>query len=289
MITGATSGIGEVTAHEIAAMGAEVILVARNESKAQRVAREIEAETPGASVRYMLADLAVMDSVRNLAETFKAEYDRLDVLINNAGMMFTDKRITTDGYEQTFALDHLNYFLLTNLLLPEIKAAGTPERKARIINVSSNAHRMGQMNFDNLNAEKGYNAMNAYGMAKLANVMFTYALHRRLQADGADVVTNALHPGFVNTGFGKNNDGIAGLLSKALLMLTRPMQLSADQGAETQIYLATSPKVEDVSGKYFVKKKPVSSSKASYDEAAQERLWTLSEEMTGLTQAVAAD
>jgi NAD(P)-dependent dehydrogenase (short-subunit alcohol dehydrogenase family) len=287
MITGATNGLGKETALEIARMGATVILVGRNEDKAQRVVADIQRETGNQNVEYMIADLAVMDDIRQLAETFKAKYDQLHVLINNAGMLFTDRELTADGYERTFALNHLNYFLLTNLLLETLKATGTPEHNARIVNVSSSAHRMGKIDFDNLNGEKSYNAMSAYGTSKLENVLFTYELARRLQADGANVTANCLHPGVVNTGFGKNNDGFSGVVAKFFMLLMRPFQISADQGAQTQIYLATSPEVEGVTGKYFENQKPKQSNKASYDEAAQRQLWEISEEMTGLKQAVA--
>ncbi len=282
MVTGATNGLGEVTAHELAAMGATVIVVGRSEGKAQRVVADIQRATGNQNVQYMLADLAEMQSVRDLAERFTAKYDKLGVLVNNAGMLFTSRELTSEGNERTFALNHLNYFLLTNLLLDHLKAAGTPERKARVINVSSSAHRMGTLDFDNLNGEKNYSGMNAYGVSKLENILFTYELARRLEEDGANVTTNGLHPGVVNTGFGKNNSGILGRVAKFFMFLLRPFQISADKGAETQVYLASSPEVEGVTGKYYENKKPKESSPISYDREAQARLWEISAEITGL-------
>ncbi|MFW5748470.1 MAG: SDR family oxidoreductase [Chloroflexota bacterium] len=287
LITGATNGLGEVSAHELAGMGATTVIVGRDETKARRVVDAIRRAKGNQDVHYLVADLSIMDEVRQLADAFKARFDRLDVLMNNAGMLFTSKQMTPDGYEKTFALNHLSYFLLTALLLDMLKTTGTPDRKARIVNVSSDAHTMTGMKFDNLNAEKGYNPMTAYGLSKLENILFTYELARRLGAEGADVTANCLHPGLVDTGFGKNNNGFIGALSKVLVSLMKPFQLSAEKGAETQIYLASSPEVEGVSGQYFNKKKPKRSSAATYDQAAQERLWAISEELTGLKESVA--
>jgi len=288
MVTGATNGIGEVTARELARMGATVIVVGRNRDKARRVVETIKADTGNPQVEYMVADLALMSEVRRLAEDFTARYDQLHVLVNNAGMMFTEREITSEGYERTFALNHLNYFLLTHLLLDTLKATGTGQNRARIVNVSSDAHKAARINFDNLDGSRGYNAFNVYAMTKLANVMFTYELARRLDRAGAPVTTNVLHPGLVNTGFGKNNDGFFGALSKGFLTLLRPFQLSAEQGARTSIYLASSPEVADISGRYFVKNQPKPSSKASMKQADWLRLWEISEQMTGIQQTETA-
>lgn len=287
MVTGATNGIGEVTAHEIARMGATVIVVGRNASKTERVAAEIKEGTGNPNAQAMIADLSLMTDVRKLAADFQAGYDRLDVLVNNAGALFTDRALTSEGLERTFALNHLNYFLLTNLLLPQLKAAGTPERKARVVNVSSGAHNAGRMDFDNLNGEKRYSPMTAYGTSKLQNILFTYELARRLEDEDAPVTATCLHPGVVSTGFGKNNDGISGLFAKGFMALIKPFAISPKKGAETQIYLATSPEVEGVNGKYYDKKKPKQTSQASYSRADQEQLWAVSERLTSLQETVA--
>lgn len=284
LVTGATNGIGEVTARELAGQGATTVLVGRNEDKTRKVVESIKQETGNANVDYLIADLSIMDQVRGLAEAFKAKYDQLHVLVNNAGALFTSRHLTSDGYEMTFALNHLNYFLLTNLLLDVLKSTGTPDAKARIINVSSSAHYPAKMDFDNLNGEKRFSAMGAYTVSKLENVIFTYELDRRLKEDGANVTANALHPGVVNTGFGKNNDGFSGAVAKGIMAVLRLFQISADQGAETTLYLATSPDVENVSGRYFEKSKQKKSSTESYNQDHWRRLWEMSEDMTGLRQ-----
>jgi NAD(P)-dependent dehydrogenase (short-subunit alcohol dehydrogenase family) len=225
----------------------------------------------------LVADLSVMAEVRKLAESFKTKYDRLDVLINNAGAVFARRRTTEDGYEMTFALNHLSYFLLTNLLLDLLKASAP----SRIINVSSDAHRAPRtFDFDNLNGRKyGAGGYMAYGQSKLANILFTYELARRLEGTG--VTANVLHPGFVATGFGRN---VPGMMSRIMGLLHR-FALSPEAGARTTIYLASSPEVEGVSGKYFDKSKAASSSKGSHDREAQRRLWEISEEMTRIEAA----
>lgn len=283
MVTGATSGIGEVTARELARKGATTILVARNEAKAQRTVAQIKENTDNPNVEYMIADLSVMDEVRKLAADFQAKYDQLHILVNNAGMMFTDYQKTADGYERTFALNHLNYFLLTNLLLDTIKASGEPDHYARIVNVSSDAHQFPRdLNFDELHQPKNYGAMRAYGESKLENIMFTYELARRLAKEGAYVTANVLHPGAVATGFGRNNSGFMGTLSKIAVTLLAPLMKSADAGAETSIYLASSPEVEGISGAYFDNCKMKESSPLSKREDYWQRLWAVSEELTGL-------
>jgi len=279
LITGATNGIGEATAHALAEQGATVVLVARNESKAQRVQSDIKSKTNNQNVDYIIADLSVMDEVRKAAQTFKNRYDALHVLVNNAGAIFTEYEETADGYEYTFALNHLNYFLLTHELLDLLKATGTPDHHARVVNVSSSAHFGGTMDWDDVQNQKGYGTgIKAYSRSKLCNVMFTYELDRRLREEGANVSTNALHPGVVRTGFGHNN----GLMTRAFVGLIQMFSLNAQQGAATQIYLASSPEVEGVSGKYFEKKKPKRSSSFSREPAYWAHLWAISEELTGL-------
>lgn len=277
MVTGATSGLGEITARELATMGATVVIVARNEDKARRLQNEIQSN--GGTADIIIGDLSSMAEVRQVAATFKSRYDTLHVLINNAGAVFTDYQETVDGYERTFALNHLSYFLLTNLLLDVIKASGTPERNARIVNVSSDAHRGAKIDWDDLQNKKSYGTgFAAYGESKLENILFTFELARRLEAENADVTVNALHPGLVSTGFGKNN----GIISKIMLTLLKPFALNAEQGAETQIYLATSPEVENVTGKYFAKRKVSQPSKQARKIEDWQRLWQVSEQMTGL-------
>jgi len=278
MVTGATDGIGKITAHELAKMGATVIVVGRNPQKGAQVVSEIKSATSNQNIEFMQADLSLMRDVRKLADDFKSKYDRLHVLVNNAGAVFNSRQDTAEGYEMTFALNHLNYFLLTNLLLDTIKASGTAERKARIVNVSSEAHQVGGLNIDDLQSKKGYIGMMVYGRSKLMNVMFTYELARRLKAENAPVTTNVLHPGFVASRFGRNN----GIVMNAILSIIQLGAISPEKGAQTSIYLASSPEVENVSGKYFSESKAKATTAASMDEAAQKRLWEMSEQIVGL-------
>jgi NAD(P)-dependent dehydrogenase (short-subunit alcohol dehydrogenase family) len=275
LITGATNGIGKAAALELAKKGATVVIVGRNPAKTTETAAEIKAASGNPNVAMIVADLSSMAEVRKVAGTFKANHSRLDVLINNAGGVFTTRQETVDGYEMTFAFNHLAYFLLTNLLLDTLKAS----REARIISVSSGAHNNGRINFDDINAKNGYNT-NAYDDSKLANLLFTYELARCLQ--GSSVTANALHPGFVATGFGNNTTG----LMKFAIRLLKPFMLKPEQGADTIIYLASSPQVANINGKYWYKRKAIPSSSASYDEAAQKKLWAVSEQMTGLGETI---
>jgi NAD(P)-dependent dehydrogenase (short-subunit alcohol dehydrogenase family) len=278
LVTGATSGIGEVTARALAQMGATVIVVGRDPQRGATTLDRIKEAAPTAQVEFMLADLSSQAQVRQLAQEFKRKYSRLDVLVNNAGSAFVARKQSVDGIEMTFALDHLNYFLLTNLLLDTIKASAP----ARIVNVASEAHRrVPGINFDDLQSERGYNSVRAYGQAKLANVLFTYELARRL--DGTNISVNVLHPGvvatdmwFADTRLRRNN----GILRRLVVQLTRLVMISPEQGAQTAIYLAASPNVEGVTGKYFVKEKESQSSPASHDHAAATRLWQVSEFLT---------
>ncbi|MBO9394468.1 SDR family oxidoreductase [Caldilinea sp.] len=269
LITGATNGIGKVTAHRLAAQGAHVTIVSRNAEKCRAVADEIRSQT-GAVVDWIAADLSVLAGIEEAAAEYRARNDRLHVLINNAGAFFAERLVTADGYEMTFALNHLNYFLLT-LRLRDLLLASAP---ARIINVSSDAHYGGVIDFDDIMGERKYSGWRAYSQSKLANVMFTYSLARQL--DGTGVTANALHPGFVATGFGRNNSGWVGLF----MPIVHLFALKPEKGAETSVYLASSPAVSGVSGKYFANCREKPSSKRSYDVAAQEKLWALSEQLT---------
>lgn len=278
LITGATNGIGKVAAQELAKMGASVLIVGRNPSKTRDVMREIQKASGNNNVDMLTADLSIISDIRGVAADFRERYDRLDVLINNAGAFFNERKSTPDGYERTFALNHLSYFLLTNLLLDMLKASAP----SRVINTSSGAH-MGAtkgMNFDDLQGEKNYGGWGAYAQSKLANILFTNELARRLE--GTQVTANSLHPGFVNTGFGKNNGGLIGA---ALNLVTPLMGRTPEKGAETLIYLASSPEVEGVTGKYFVDNKESSVSSAARDPEQARRLWEISEELTGLNAA----
>ncbi len=273
LVTGATSGIGEVTARTLAQMGATVIVVGHSPERGAATLQRIQAAAVNAVVEFMLADLSAQAQIRQLAERFKRKYPRLDVLVNNAGAIFTARQQSADGFEMTFALNHLNHFLLTHLLLDTLEASAP----ARIVNVASGAHqRVPGINFDDLQGERGYNGIRAYGQSKLANLLFTYELSRRLEGRGLTV--NAMHPGWVGTNFAHNN----GRLVALGMRLIRPMIRTPAEGARTVIYLATSPAVEGVAGKYFVDEKEVPSSAASYDRAAARRLWQASEALTGL-------
>jgi NAD(P)-dependent dehydrogenase (short-subunit alcohol dehydrogenase family) len=277
MITGATSGIGKETARVLAGMEARVVLVGRNQAKCEETLGWIIRETRNPNVECMLADLSSQEQIRRLADEFRVRYPRLDVLVNNAGALFLKRLESVDGIEMTFALNHLAYFLLTNLLLDRLKAAGG----ARIINVSSRSHDNAVMDFDDLQCRKEYSGMKAYGQSKLANLLFTYELARRLEGTG--VTVNALHPGFVATNFGMNNENP---LAKTILWLMHLGARSPEKGAETVIYLSSSPRVDNVSGKYFVDKKAVSSSSASRDTESAEKLWRVSEELVKLPVTV---
>lgn len=272
LITGATSGIGRATAMGLANMGASVVMVGRDRGRGEAVMAEIKEKSGNASVDLMLANVSSQEEIRRLADEVKETYPRLDVLINNAGV-FRSKRITTpDGIETTFAVNHLAYFLLTNLLLDVLKA-GAP---SRIVNVSSGEQRNATIDFDDLQGEKGYKGAKAYSQSKLATVHFTYELARRLEGTG--VTANCLHPGVVGTNFGSGVSGVFGFMVRAL----RPLMKSPDKGAETSIYLASSPEVEGLSGRYFVKKAEARSSDVSYDERIARRLWEVSTELTNL-------
>jgi NAD(P)-dependent dehydrogenase (short-subunit alcohol dehydrogenase family) len=220
---------------------------------------------------FMLVDLSSQEQIREFTETFKEKYDRLDVLVNNAGGFFVKHRNSVDGIEMTFALNHLNYFMTTLLLMDTILASGS----ARLVNVSAESHRGHDMNFDDLQFESGYNGFQAYGQSKLANLLFTHELARRLA--NTEVTVNALHPGFVKTHLGKQNRMVRAIMNVLHVFAKRPAE-----GAETPIYLASSLDVAGISGQYFIDKKEIPSSPESYDTVTAERLWNVSEELCGL-------
>jgi retinol dehydrogenase 14 len=272
LITGATSGIGKATAMGLANMGASVVMVGRDRGRGEAAMAEIKENSGNASVDLMLADVSSQEEIRRLAEEFKEAFPRLDVLINNAGVIRSEQITTADGIETTFAVNHLAYFLLTNLLLDALEA----NAPSRIVNVASGDHGNGTIGFDDLQGEKGYKGAKAYSQSKLANVLFTYELARRLEGSG--VTANCLHPGVVGTNLGSGVSGVFGLMVRALT----PLMKSPERGAETSVYLASSPEVEALSGRYFVKKAEARSSRVSYDERLARRLWEVSAELTNL-------
>lgn len=272
MITGATSGIGAITARELARKGTSVIVVSRSTQRCEDTVERIKRETGSTAVDYLVADLSSQAEIRRLVETFHGRYARLDVLVNNAGAFFLWHKKSTDGIEMSFALNHLSYFLLTNLLLDTLKESAP----SRIVNVSSNSHYGSPLDFNDLQGDKRYRSMQAYGRSKFANVLFTYELARRLE--GTRVTANALHPGFVRTNMGKNN----GWLVRLLAPLWQYSAIPVKEGARTSIFLASSLEVERVTGKFFIREEEVKSDPATYDEATAKRLWDISVEMTGL-------
>ena len=277
LVTGATAGIGEVTARQLVGSGAAVTIVGRSAERAAATAARIKAAT-GATVDVLLADLSSQADVRRLAGEFLSRHDRLDVLVNNAGALFGQRTESSDGIEMTWALNHLSYFLLTNLLLDAIIAAGP----ARIISVASEAHRMGSIYFDDPQLERGYSGWRAYCQSKLANILFTNELARRLS--GTAVTANALHPGFVASNFSKTTGGLLGIVFGLAQKLAA---ISPEAGAQTSVYLATSPDVAGITGQYFSSSHLAAPSRQAQDPAAAARLWQISESAVGLAASPA--
>jgi retinol dehydrogenase 14 len=278
LITGGTNGIGKATAIGLARLGAHVGITGRDRSRAEAAAADIRAVSGNPAVDVHVADMSAQAEVRRLAQDVLDAYPRLDVLVNNVGGFWNTRHATVDGLEHTFALNHLAPFLLTNLLLDRLRASAP----ARIVTLSSGAQALGRIDFDDLQGERSYSGQRAYNQSKLANVMFTYELARRLEGTG--VTATVLHPGVVRTAFGAEDP--AGW-QRLFVPLVRPFMKTPDRGAETPIYLASAADVDGISGRYFANRKPKQSSKASYDLAAQARLWQVSGELVGLSSAPA--
>ncbi len=270
LVTGATAGIGLVTARELARKGAHVIVVGRSEERCARAADEIRAQAGTTAVEWLVADLSSQGDIRRLADQVRGRTQRLDVLVNNAGGIFLERQESADGIEMTFALNHLSYFLLTHLLRPLLEQSAP----ARVVNVASDAHKGVSIEFEDIEGKKRFGGWRAYQQSKLANILFTYELSRRL--DGTRVTANTLHPGFVRTTIFRQGGLIGWLLRRAADVLA----ISPEEGAKTSVYLASSPDVASVTGRYFVKERPVESSPQSRDASAALRLWRLSDEMT---------
>jgi NAD(P)-dependent dehydrogenase (short-subunit alcohol dehydrogenase family) len=273
VVTGATSGIGKAAATAVARLGATVVLVGRDRRRTEAVAAEIgsvSATPPQAEI----ADLASLDQVRGLAGRL-ARLERIDVLVNNAGLVLGERRITPDGFEYVFAVNHLAPFLLTSLLLPKLTASAP----ARVVTVTSDAHSAARLDLSDPNLERGWDSWRSYANSKLANILFTRELARRL--DGTGVTANCAHPGVVRTGFGRE----ARPLLRLGVTIARPFMASPERGADTIVYLASSPDVEDQAGGYYVKRQRREPSAAARDDAAARKLWDLSETMTGLAPA----
>ena len=271
LVTGGTGGIGKATATGLAALGARVGITGRDQARTEAAAAGIRASAGSLAVDAFAADLSVQAGVRRLAAHVLDTYPRLDVLVNNAGGFWAHRHVTADGLEHTFALNHLAPFLLTSLLLDRLTASAP----ARIVTVSSGAHARARIDFDDLQGERTYSGQRAYSQSKLASVMFTYELARRLEGTG--VTATVLHPGVVRTSFGAEDQAayLAAMIGVARLFMKTPAQ-----GASTPVYLASSPQVEGITGRYFVNRKPRTSSKASYDTAAAARLWQISADLT---------
>lgn len=276
LITGVTQGIGRVAAREIARLGPNMVLVARDRRRGAEVVEEVKA-AGSPQVELIVADLSSQAEVRRAAAEFLARHDRLHILVNNAGAVFGERKLSADGLEMTFALNHLGYFLLTQELLDVLKASAP----ARIVNVASDAHSRARLDFDDLQCEKSYGqgGFQAYGRSKLANILFTRELAQRLQGTG--VTANSLHPGVVATGFG--SDG--GALLRFGLWLSRPFFRTPEEGAKTTIHLAISPEVEGVTGKYFANSRETRPRPHALDDAAAKRLWQVSEDLVSRSAA----
>ncbi len=273
LITGGNSGIGKATALGLARMGANVAIVSRDKEKGEMALTEIIAKSGNRNVELMLADMSSQDSIRRLASDFKAGHEKLHLLVNNAGVYLTRRTTTVDGLESSFAINHLGPFLLTNLLLDILKASAP----SQIVNVTSDAHNGAKINFEDLQGEKKFSGWQAYGQSKLAMILFTRELAKRL--DGTGVTVNSAHPGVVRTNFAKNNGGLVALGFR----LIGPFFIGPETAAKRILHVATSPDLQGVTGKYFTKMHEAKSSQESYDDDSAQRLWKVSEQLTKLS------
>jgi NAD(P)-dependent dehydrogenase (short-subunit alcohol dehydrogenase family) len=274
LITGANQGIGKASAVALGRMGATLVLVCRNETKAREAIVDIE-KAGAKNVELLVGNLASLADVRRIAAEFISSHERLDVLMNNAGVLVPSRRTTVDGIEETLAINHLAPFLLTNLLLDVLKKTS----HARIVNVSSRAHGGARIHWDDVQLERGYSANKAYGQSKLCNILFTRELAKRLESTG--VTANCLHPGVIASGFGHTYGGPISVVLKVL----KPFLIAPEEGAKTQVWLASSPDIEGITGKYFANCKEVNPSRRALEEGAPERLWGISERLSGLAKS----
>ncbi|MDX2274404.1 MAG: SDR family oxidoreductase [Hyphomonadaceae bacterium] len=267
VITGATSGLGKAGAEELARRGARIVFTARSQARAEETLAALKQAGPGAAHRYVLGDLSTLAEMKRVGAEIAASEPKIDVLANNAGAIYTARQETVDGLELTFATNHMSYFIITNALLPALKA--TPG--ARVVSTASGAHHMAMFSIDDLQLRQGWTTFGAYGASKLCNILFTRELAKRLQGSG--VTANCFHPGFVASGFAKNN----GFVAQAAMFLGAPFALTPAKGADTLIYLATSPDVANVSGKYFARRRQTPISAIANDDAIAAKLWAESE------------
>ena len=277
LITGANQGIGKASAEALGKMGAKLILVCRNAEKAKAAIVDIE-KAGAKDVELIVGNVGSQADVRRIAAEVQAKHDRLDVLLNNAGVLVTERRETVDGIEETFAVNHLGYFLLTNLLTDLLKKSGP----ARIVSVSSEAHRNAKLRGHYPQLKRGWSACRAYGQSTLSNILFPRARARRLE--GTKVTANCLHPGVIASGFGHTDGGFISVI----ITIAKPFFITPEKGARTQVWLSSAPEVEGVTGKYFDKCKEKSPSKAAQEQGAPEKLWAISEELTARRASAAA-
>ncbi|WP_416148376.1 SDR family oxidoreductase [Salipaludibacillus sp. HK11] len=275
LVTGANSGMGKATALAFAKQNAQVVMLCRNEPKGLEAQQEIIDESGNENIDLILCDFADLSDVRRFAADFTAKYDQLNVLVNNAAIITTKRQETVDGYELQFGVNHLAPFLLTNLLLDKLKASAP----SRIINVSSGAYKFGNISFEDLHSRHKYRTFKVYGQSKLANILFTYELSRRLEA--SQVTTNCLHPGAVSTNLGIDRKTGFG---KTIVKMLRPFFQTPAEGSRTAIYLATSKELEGVTGKFFVHQKEVETTKKTHDRGLAAQLWKVSEELVGISE-----
>ncbi|HEY3638079.1 MAG TPA: SDR family oxidoreductase [Rhizomicrobium sp.] len=270
VITGATSGIGEVAADRLAAKGARIVFIARDRARGEETLKHLHAIAGGAEHKAFYADLSRLSEMKRVAAEIADAEPEIDVLVNNAGALFSSRKVTEDGLEATFALNHMSYFVLTNLLRSRLKAG------ARIVSTASDAHKGARLDFSDLQSSRSYSGFGVYGRSKLCNILFTRELARKI--DGSGITANCLHPGFVATRFGDQSGGMMSFAVRA----AKNFALTPEQGAETIIYLASSPEVENVTGGYFYKCRPSTPTREAQNDADAKRLWEISAEIAGL-------